>query len=287
MLEEFDYQNIEPYLRLGSFLSVLVLVMLFEYLLPRREKQFRRERWPSNLAIVTLNTVMMRVIVPAATVLTALWAEQNGVGVLNVLSLPGWLNMMIAVVLLDLLIYWQHRWFHLIPVLWRVHSMHHSDTMIDVTTGTRFHPVEIFASLGLKSMAIVLMGAPVWSVIIFEVLLNAAAMFNHSNIKLPVQIDAKIRKVLVTPDMHRVHHSVIPDEHHSNFGFSLSIWDYLFGSYRAQPKDGHEHMLIGLNFRREAKEKRLPCMLAHPFRAWDEAYNTCIFRNKKRDWPEK
>ena len=262
--------DIEPYLRLGVFFGILLLMMLAEYLFPRREHQFRRRRWPSNLLLVGLNTLVLRLVLPGAAVALALWAEARETGLFHWLELPGWLSFMLAVVLLDMLIYWQHRFSHQIPLLWKFHRMHHTDTMIDVTTGSRFHPVEIIFSMLVKLVAIVLLGPAAWAVIVFEILLNGTAMFNHSNIKLPLSVDRMLRKMLVTPDMHRVHHSIRPEEYNQNYGFNLSVWDYLFNSYTAQPVEGHLRMAIGLPYFREAEESRLPNMLTQPFRSIPE-----------------
>jgi len=258
---------IEPYLRLGVFVGILVLMMLVEYLFPRREKQFRARRWPSNLLLVVLNTLVLRLILPGATVVLALWAEARGIGLLHWLPMPGWLSFLLAVVVLDLLIYWQHRFSHQIPMLWRFHRLHHADIMIDVTTGSRFHPVEIVFSMLVKLVAIILLGPSAWAVIIFEILLNGTAMFNHSNINLPPGVDRVIRKLLVTPDMHRVHHSILAREYNRNYGFNLSVWDYLFNSYTAQPEAGHLQMQIGLPYFREGAESNLVNMITLPFRA--------------------
>ncbi len=267
MIAELTNLNLEPYLRLGVFFGILVVMIIAEYLFPRREQQFRARRWPSNLLLVALNTLVLRLILPGATVALALWAEAHDFGLLHWLPIPGWLGFIIAVVMLDMLIYWQHRLSHIVPMLWRFHRMHHADTVIDVTTGARFHPVEIVFSMLLKLLGIFLLGPSVWAVIIFEILLNGTAMFNHSNIKLPLGVDRFIRKLLVTPDMHRVHHSTHAREYNQNYGFNLSIWDYWFKSYTAQPEEGHLCMKIGLPYFREAKESSLPGMLTQPFRA--------------------
>jgi sterol desaturase/sphingolipid hydroxylase (fatty acid hydroxylase superfamily) len=266
-MNELDSISLEPYLRLGVFLGVLSLMILSEYLFPRRKQQFRRKRWPANLGLVVLNTLVLRLILPGTTVALALWAESNNIGLFNKLSLPAGVSLVLAVILLDMLIYWQHRFSHSIPVLWKFHRMHHADTMIDVTTGSRFHPVEIVFSLLLKLLAIVLLGPSAWAVILFEVILNGTAMFNHSNINLPRGVDKVLRKVLVTPDMHRVHHSVLPAEYNQNYGFNLSVWDYLFSSYTAQPRQGHLDMQIGLPYFRAGEEAGLLHMLSQPFRS--------------------
>lgn len=263
---ELNSGQVEPYFRVGMFLGVLMIMMLAEALFPRRASQFRRRRWPANLGLVVFNTLAIRLILPGATVALAIWAEHKHVGLLNLLSLPTWFSLILAVIVLDMLIYWQHRFSHTIPMLWRFHRLHHADTVIDVTTGARFHPVEIGFSLLLKLLAILLLGPSAWAVIIFEVLLNATAMFNHSNVNLPLKLDSLIRKLFVTPDMHRVHHSVYASEYNQNFGFNLSVWDYLFNSYTDQPRDGHLDMQIGLPYFRSDREAGLLPMLSQPFR---------------------
>ncbi len=259
--------DVEPYLRLGVFIGILLLMILLEFIIPRRDAQFRARRWPANLGLVVLNTLVVRLILPGATVATAIWASAHNIGLLNWLPVPGAVSFVLAVVILDLIIYWQHRFSHSIPMLWQFHRLHHADTMIDVTTGSRFHPVEIVFSTLVKLLAIVILGASVWAVIIFEVLLNATAMFNHSNIRLPLGFDRMMRKLIVTPDMHRVHHSIYAAEFNQNFGFNLSLWDYWFQSYIAQPKKGHIEMQIGLPYFREDTEKSLSKMLTQPMRS--------------------
>lgn len=258
--------NIELYLRLGAFLGILIIMMLAEVFFPRRKEQFRARRWPSNLLLVAFNSLVIRLILPGATVALALWSESRGTGLLNWIPMPEWLSFILAIVLLDMLIYWQHRFSHSIPMLWRLHRLHHADTMIDVTSGSRFHPLEIILSTLVKLLAILLLGPSMWAVIIFEILLNGTAMFNHSNVILPLRVDQFVRKLLVTPDMHRVHHSTHAREYNQNFGFNLSVWDYWFGSYTAQPAEGHLQMKIGLPYFREAKESSLPNMFTQPFR---------------------
>lgn len=263
--EYFRLEN-EPYLRLGFFIGILLLMMLLEYLFPRRERPHRLQRWPSNLILVALNTLILRVLLPGTAVVLAVWMEARGIGFLHWLILPGWLGFVIAVVMLDMAIYWQHRLAHQLPVLWRLHRMHHADTVIDVTTGSRFHPLEIIFSMLVKLAAILIIGPSAWAVIAFEILLNGTAMFNHSNIKLPLVIDRRLRKILVTPDMHRVHHSVHSREFNRNYGFNLSVWDHLFKSYKDQPEQGHLQMQIGLPYFRQVREARLHNMLTQPFR---------------------
>jgi sterol desaturase/sphingolipid hydroxylase (fatty acid hydroxylase superfamily) len=257
----------EPAIRLGCFLGVLLLMALWEALAPRRRLTVRRPlRWTSNLGLVALNTLAARLLVPMGAVGVALAAQENGWGLFHNVALPDWLAVVLAVVVLDLAIYLQHVMFHAVPMLWRLHMVHHADLDFDVTTGARFHTIEILLSLGIKAAVVILLGAPALAVLIFEVLLNATSMFNHGNVRLPGWLDRLLRLLLVTPEMHRVHHSVIVRETNSNFGFNLPWWDFLFGTYRAQPAQGHEGMTIGLEqFREEKVADRLPRMLLLPF----------------------
>ncbi len=240
----------ESSLRFGVFLGVLLLMMAVEGLWPRRPLRLGRRRWPANLAMVLLGSLAVRGMaaasVPLVAVAAALWAQQAGVGLLNNVAMPSWLALMLALLALDAIIWAQHASFHRIPWFWRLHRVHHADQDIDVTTALRFHPVEIAASMLIKVAAVLLLGASAEAVVVFEIGLNAAAMFNHANLRLPAALDKVLRWVLVTPDMHRVHHSVLDSEHHRNFGNCLSVWDHLFGSYRAAPREGHQAMHIGL-----------------------------------------
>ncbi|WP_300301370.1 sterol desaturase family protein, partial [Ferrovibrio sp.] len=234
---------------------------------PRRMLSIGRlRRWPANLGIAALNTLMLRLVAPGAAVGIAIWASGQGIGLFNMLDAPAWLAITVCVLAFDLLIYGQHVAFHKIAPLWRLHRMHHADLDIDVTTGARFHPVEILLSLGIKLVAVLLLGAPAASVLLFELLLNATSMFNHANLALPAGLDRVLRSVVVTPDMHRVHHSWHRDETDSNYGFNLPWWDRLFGTYRAQPRDGHDGMVIGLRDFRDPAEQRLDRMLLQPLR---------------------
>ena len=256
----------ESAIRLGVFLGVFILVAAAEMLAPRRALTTAKgKRWFGNLGIVFINTLTVRALFPVAAVGMALLADEHGWGLLNNVEMPYWLVVVIAVVALDFIIYLQHVMFHAVPALWRLHMMHHADLDFDVTTGARFHPVEIIISMLIKLAAISVLGPPVLAVLIFEVLLNATAMFNHSNWRIPVAVDRVLRLFVVTPDMHRVHHSVIARETNSNFGFNLPWWDRLFGTYRAQPEQGHEGMIIGLTQFRDPKRLTLPWMLALPF----------------------
>lgn len=253
--------------RLISFGAVLALMMALEYAVPRRSRLLARwHRWPGNVAMVIIDSVAARLIIPLAVIGVAASAQAQGWGLLNQVALPDWVEVAIAVMLLDLAIYGQHCAFHTVPSLWRLHRMHHSDPDLDVTTALRFHPVEILLSSLLKLLVVALLGASPLAVLIFEVLLNATAMFNHSNIALPLWIDTMLRRVLVTPDMHRVHHSIDARETNSNFGFNLPWWDWLFGTYRAQPVAGHQGMTTGLADFRGNRDQRIDQLLIQPLR---------------------
>lgn len=263
-----DLLAIEPGLRLAAFAGVLGAMAAWELLAPRRALELpRRARWPANLGIVVLNGLALRVLFPAAAVGAAVFAQASGWGVLHLFGLPWWLALLAGIVALDLAIYLQHVLFHAVPALWRLHRVHHADLDIDVTTGARFHPVEILLSMLIKFAIIAALGVPPEGVLLFEVLLNATSMFNHANVRMPAALDRVLRCFIVTPDMHRVHHSVERDETDSNFGFNLALWDRLFGTYRDQPRAGHEAMRIGIpEFRDRADCAALPGMLALPFR---------------------
>ena len=257
----------EPVIRLGAFASIFAAMALWELLAPRRPQAIGRFwRWPSNLGIVALNTLLVRLVFPTAAVGVALFAELHGWGLLHALKAPAWLAITASVIFLDLAIYLQHVLFHAVPVLWRLHRMHHADLEFDVTTGARFHPIEILLSMAIKLGVVAALGAPALAVLIFEVLLNATSMFNHGNVRLSERLDGVLRRIVVTPDMHRVHHSVVPRETNSNFGFNAPWWDRLFGTYRAQPAAGHQEMTIGIEQFREPGELRLDRMLVQPFR---------------------
>ncbi len=257
----------EPILRLSAFLGVFILVALWEAWAPRRARLLSRlQRWPHNLGLVALNTLLLRLLFPAAAVGVAAHVQAQGWGLLPWLGLPEWAALILAVVLMDLAIYFQHVLFHAVPLLWRLHRVHHADLDYDVTTGARFHPIEILLSMGIKFAVIVVLGPSVAAVVLFEVILNGMAMFNHGNLRLPPALDRALRWLVVTPDMHRVHHSVEDDEANSNFGFNLSCWDRLFGTYRDQPRGGHEGMTIGIRTFRDPKVcDTLPGMLWLPF----------------------
>ena len=264
----------EPLIRLIAFSGIFAVMAAWEILAPRRVQQIgRRTRWPSNIAIVVLDTALVRLIFPMTAVGVALLAEAKRWGLLYAFGLSPWAAVPLGVVLLDLAIYLQHVLFHAVPALWRLHRMHHADLEFDVTTGARFHPIEILLSMGIKLGVIAALGAPAVAVLVFEVLLNATSMFNHSNVRMPARLDGIIRWIVVTPDMHRVHHSIVARETNSNFGFNLPWWDRLFGTYRDQPAAGHEAMTIGIAQFRHQREQRIDHMLTQPFREGDERYS--------------
>lgn len=258
----------EPLIRSVCFFGVLGIMALWETLAPLRPLSVSKPlRWGSNLGLVVLNTLLLRAVFPLAAVGFAAIAGEQGWGLFNVLALPGWLGILLSVIALDCVIYWQHRLFHAVPVLWRLHRVHHADRDFDVTTGLRFHPLEIFLSMAIKITAIALLGAPPVAVLIFEILLNGTAMFNHGNVSLPKAIDRPLRWFVVTPDMHRVHHSVIVQETNSNYGFNLPWWDYLFRTYCPYPARGNQGMAIGLwEYQDGAQVAQLPWMLLLPLR---------------------
>lgn len=262
-MSPFDH---EVLIRLGSFAGVLLLMVLWELLAPRRRLVASQPlRWLSNLGLVAINTVFVRLLLPLGIVSIALVAQGRGWGIFNNVNLPDWLAVMASVLLLDFAIYLQHVMFHAVPALWRLHMVHHADLDFDFTTGLRFHTVEILLSLGIKVAVVILLGAPALAVLVFEVVLNATSMFNHGNVRLPAWLDQILRLFLVTPEMHRVHHSTLARETNSNFGFNLPWWDFLLGTYQAQPAAGHEKMTIGLaQFRDEHQVDRLPGMLLLP-----------------------
>ncbi len=253
-------------LRLAAFLSVFILLAVIETLWPRRPLTvLKTERWFVNLAIILMNNLLVTLVFPLAPFGTAVIARSNSWGLFNQIKLPGPLEIAASLLLLDLIIYLQHRMFHRVSILWRIHRMHHTDLDLDVSSGIRFHPLEITLSLVIKMLAVVVLGISPLAVLLFEILLNATSMFSHANLRMPLVVDRWLRIVLVTPDMHRVHHSVIPRETDSNFGFNLPWWDRLFGTYKAQPRDGHDRMVIGLKEFRNLRELGLRQLLMIPF----------------------
>jgi sterol desaturase/sphingolipid hydroxylase (fatty acid hydroxylase superfamily) len=254
-------------IRLGAFLAVCLLMAAWEHTAARRTLLLSRTlRWPANLGILALDTALVRLIFSAAPYALVLQAQAAGWGLLNAYPLPGWLKVALGVILLDFVIYLQHVMFHAVPAFWRLHMMHHADLDFDFTTGGRFHPAEILLSAGIKMGAVAALGAPPLAFLLFEVLLNATSMFNHGNVSLPPALDRVFRFVVVTPDMHRVHHSVVPGETNSNFGFNLPWWDRILGTYRDQPAAGHDGMTIGLSQFQEERRQTLPWLLLLPFR---------------------
>ncbi|WP_428624852.1 sterol desaturase family protein [Sedimenticola sp.] len=274
----------EIFIRLGCFFGILLWIALWEIRSPRRKlSQPKARRWLHNLGLTVLNSLLLRLLFPAAAVGIAVIAEQKDWGLFNYYPVPPLLSVLLSVILMDGVIYLQHVMVHAIPLLWRLHRVHHADLDYDVTTGARFHPLEIILSMLIKFATILLLGPPVVAVILFEVLLNATAMFNHGNLRLPEKVDRIVRLFLVTPDMHRVHHSIEDDETNSNFGFSLPWWDRLFGTYKAQPRAGHEGMTIGIErFRDPAKVERLPGMLMLPFSGDSTGYTI-----NRRSWKKE
>lgn len=267
-------QTHEAAIRLGAFLGIFALMALWEWRAPRRPLSVSRAlRWSGNLGLVALNTLLLRLLFPAAAVGLAATAADQGWGLLNQLAPPSWVAVPLAVLALDLVIWVQHVLFHAVPALWRLHRVHHADLDYDLTTGGRFHPIEILLSMLIKFAAILVLGPPVVAVILFEVILNGMALFNHGNVGLPEGLDRQLRWLLVTPDMHRVHHSVEDDETNSNFGFNLSWWDRLLGTYREAPRAGQLGMTIGIRGYRNPREvDALPGMLLLPFRGQVTGY---------------
>jgi sterol desaturase/sphingolipid hydroxylase (fatty acid hydroxylase superfamily) len=265
----------EPAIRLSVFLGVFTTLALWEAVAPRRMRSHgRRLRWPNNLGIVVVDTVVLRILFPTAAVGMALLAEQRGWGLMNALAVSAWIVVPVSVLLLDLAIYLQHVAFHAVPALWRLHRMHHADLDIDVTTGLRFHPIEIMLSMVIKLAVVTALGVPAVAVLVFEVLLNATSMFNHANLRLPPSVDRALRWILVTPDMHRVHHSVVVAETNSNYGFNLPWWDRLFGTYRDHPAAGYDGMTIGIEQFRTTRDLWIDRMLLQPFRGDEGARST-------------
>jgi sterol desaturase/sphingolipid hydroxylase (fatty acid hydroxylase superfamily) len=262
--------SLEVAVRVGGSAAVFAAMALWEWLSPRREMSVgRMPRWPGNLGILAVDIVAVRLVAPTALVGVALFATQRGWGLAPALGLSGWAAAVLGVIALDLVIYAQHVVFHHVPVLWRLHRMHHADVDIDVTTGVRFHPLEILLSLAIKMAAVVALGVSAVAVLIFEVLLNATSMFNHGNVALPPRLDAIARWLVVTPQMHQVHHSIERRETDSNFGFNLPWWDRLFGTYRDRPAAGEQAMTVGLPIFRDVKELALVRLITQPFRDSD------------------
>jgi sterol desaturase/sphingolipid hydroxylase (fatty acid hydroxylase superfamily) len=255
----------EILIRSSAFLCVFVVMAAFEVAVPRRRREIPRLlRWTNNLGVVVIDTILVRLAFPLVAVGIALLAEERGWGLFNAVEIPAWAAFAVTLLALDLAIYLQHVMFHAVPAFWRLHRMHHADLEFDVTTGLRFHPVEILLSMGIKIGVVAALGPPAAAVLVFDLLLNATAMFNHSNVRIPPGVDRVLRWFVVTPDMHRVHHSIHPNETNSNFGFNLPWWDRLLGTYRAQPKEGHEGMTIGVEQFRTRRDLWLDRMLIQP-----------------------
>ena len=264
-MKEYILTN-EASIRAASFFGIFIVVALWEVVGPRRKLSVSKGlRWINNLGIVFFNTLLLRFLAPLMAVGLAIMAEEENWGLLNNIAINSYVKMFHAVLILNLIIYLQHVMFHTVPWLWRLHRMHHTDLDFDVTTGSRFHPIEIILSMIIKMLIVAALGAPPVAVIIFEVILNATAMFNHGNIRIHINADRILRLLVVTPDMHRVHHSVKPDETNSNYGFNFPWWDRLLGTYKAQPEDNHLKMTIGLNQFRESRYLRFHWLLIQPF----------------------
>jgi len=253
-------------IRLSSFLGVFLVVAIAEHLWPRRVlSASKSQRWFCNVAIVVIDSVTARLALPLMPLGVAEIAKAKGWGLLNMLAVPRWIEIVTVILLLDLIIYLQHRSFHRIPLFWRFHRMHHTDLDLDVSSGNRFHPIEILISLSIKMCAVALLGAPAIAVVIFEVVLNAGSLFNHGNLRIPTGVDSLLRLIIVTPDMHRVHHSIVPGETDSNFGFNLPWWDRMLNTYCSQPRAGHIDMTIGLKEFRDERKLGLGNLLILPF----------------------
>jgi sterol desaturase/sphingolipid hydroxylase (fatty acid hydroxylase superfamily) len=275
--------NNQSSIRLTCFFLVLVGMAVWEVVAPRRDRQLTRlERWPHNIGIVVVNTLLVRVLFPFAAVGMASYVESRGWGPFSGSTMSHWILVPLCVAILDLAIYLQHVMFHAVPLFWRFHRMHHADLDFDVTTGARFHPVEIILSMLIKFAVIIALGPPALAVFAFEVILNATSMFNHSNVRIASLVDRVLRWFVVTPDMHRVHHSIEDDETNSNFGFNLPWWDRLFGTYRDQPRAGHEQMTIGIHgFREPDVCDKIFGMLMIPF-----AGDVNSYAINRREWDE-
>jgi sterol desaturase/sphingolipid hydroxylase (fatty acid hydroxylase superfamily) len=266
-LSDWLIQN-EATLRLSFFLTIFAVMAIWEVLSPKRKLLLPKiDRWLNNIGLMVINTMALRLVFPVAAVGLAIWLETQNQGLLNKIELPLWLEIIFGLLLLDLLIYFQHRIFHSVPILWQLHKVHHADLDFDVTTGARFHTLEILISMLIKMAAIYVLGVPAVAVLAFETLLNASSMFNHGNIRIPNHIDKMVRYVFVTPDMHRIHHSRIQKEANSNYGFSISTWDRLFKTYTSKPNKGHVGMDIGISENQSHHQtNRLDGMMLMPFR---------------------
>jgi sterol desaturase/sphingolipid hydroxylase (fatty acid hydroxylase superfamily) len=265
MMTPFE-KNTELFIRLGFFVGILIIMALWEVLAPRRPLTTTKvTRWAGNLGLVFIDSILVRLILPITLMGLAFLARQRGWGILNQFQLPFWFHLILGVLIFDFAIYLQHLMFHAVPLFWRLHMVHHSDMDFDVTTGVRFHPIEIILSMGIKMAVVLLIGPLPLSIPIFEILLNGTSMFNHGNVRYSTAIDSVLRLLVVTPEMHRVHHSTIRWETNCNFGFNFPWWDRLFGTYRPQPAKGHLEMTIGLDQFKDPKKLSLPWLIALPF----------------------
>lgn len=257
----------ENSIRLVAFVGVFVVMAMLEFASPRKQRtEPRVTRWITNFGLVVVDAMVLRAVFPILAVGVAVWAQRKGYGLFAILDWPIWLEIILTVIVLDFAIYWQHVASHKLPLLWRVHRVHHADRDLDASSGLRFHPVEIALSMIYKFAVIILLGAPPLGVFVFEVLLNGSAMFNHANFRLPLALDRVLRMFIVTPDMHRVHHSILRREADTNYGFALSIWDRMFGSYTEQPENGHDGMTLGLAEQQTSRPSQLIWCLTFPFR---------------------
>ena len=262
-----NWTEFEGIIRLSVFAGVLILFSALEFIIPRKDRRHTRlSRWTTNVALLAVSTVFLRIILPVATISFAMEMGDRRMGLFNLIALPVWLEVVIAIVLLDFAIWFQHMMMHYIPPLWAFHKVHHADEDLDASSGLRFHPLEMVFSFGFKLAVIALLGVPALGIFLFEVILNAASIFEHASIRIPKKVDRALRKVIVTPDMHRVHHSVHMQETNSNFGFCLSIWDRIFRTYCAEPREGHEAMELGLDRRPPGNAAGLWWALSAPFR---------------------
>jgi len=254
-------------LRLAIFFTILLTMLVLENCFPARKSQLtKRVRWLGNFSLLIFSSVLAKLLVPIGVTGIALYVATQGIGLFNNIKLPSWLTITLSLLLLDLLIYWQHRLFHLVPLLWRFHQVHHADSHIDASTGLRFHPIEIVLSILLKGLAVLLLGVPVSAVIIFEIALNGFALFNHANIRLPHWLEQPLRAIIITQVLHRIHHSQVSEETNSNYGFSVSFWDRLFGSYKSSAQKSDENLAIGLkDYPANNKNASLFTLLKMPF----------------------
>ena len=258
----------EVWWRLGCFVGILAIMLLWEQLAPKRQAQLSaKKRWPANLGIVIIDSIVLRLLIPTGAIGAALWAEQQSFGLLQQLDWPIWVTGILGFLVLDCAIYWQHRLFHRVPILWRIHRMHHADTDFDTTTGLRFHPIEIVLSMLIKIAVVAVFGISALTVLVFEIVLNATSLFNHGNVALPRRLEGPVRALIVTQEMHRIHHSQVQKETDSNFSFNLSLWDRLFGSYTAKPEAGSDSIAIGLKeYPAAPQSTKLTYLLMIPFR---------------------